>query len=160
MYICQCVKFWYSRWVLSWRKSFSCHIVNAVSIIEQSFDNISNFCYCRGYYRCFKTFIEILVEDFLLTFLYFLSSIYYDSCGAFVRSFEVKLFVRGKGFPLLCWKVLFSTWKVMEAISNFVRSRYLTSATDGCAGVCQFVFNLERVGLPCRVSNYIYCKPL
>ena len=26
----------------------------------------------------------------------------YDSCGAFVRSFEVNIFVRAKGSPLLC----------------------------------------------------------
>ena len=26
----------------------------------------------------------------------------------------------------------------MEAISNFVRSKYLTSTTDGCGGGCQF----------------------
>ena len=64
-----------------------------VSIIKQIFDYIFKFCHCRGYYRCLEVYRNCRWR-LVLDFLYFLSSIYYDSCFAFVHSFELDLFVR------------------------------------------------------------------
>ena len=47
----------------------------------------------------------------------------------------------------------FSFEKVMEAISNFVRSEYLSSATDGCGGGCQFDLTWNGWGLPAESAN-------
>ena len=47
----------------------------------------------------------------------------------------------------------------MEAISNFVRSKYLTSATDGCGGGCQFDLTWNGWGFPAESATIYIVSP-
>ena len=47
----------------------------------------------------------------------------------------------------------------MEAISNCVRSKYLTSATDGCGGGCQFDLTWNGWGFPAESATIYIVSP-
>ena len=162
---CFCV-FWSACKILVFAEGFGLKKVTSgsyvnVSIIKQIFDYIFKFCHCRGYYRCLEVYRNCrwrLVLDFLVFFVQYLLWQLFCLCPLFWAWSLCSRYVYVLRASLCCAERLsFSLEKVMEAISNFVRSKYLSSANAGCGRRCQFDLTWNGWGLPAESAN-IYCK--